>query len=66
MSVVRNSLMGLVSAATGSHGEILAMLLLRAMSESEAVQQQGSMSVTHITTKVNANIPGPDCHLGQC
>lgn len=42
------------------------MLLLRAMSESEAVQQQGSMSVTHITTKVNANIPGPDCHLGQC
>lgn len=44
------------------------MLLLRAMSGSEAVQQQGSvsMSVTHFTTKDNTNIPNPNCHLGQC
>lgn len=38
------------------------------MSESVALQQQGSvsMSVDHVTTKDHAGVLGLDCQLGSC
>lgn len=38
-------------------------LPLRAMSESVATQQQGSMSVAHITTRQHGGVTGQDSYL---
>lgn len=46
----------------------LLTLLLRIMSVSLVMQQQGSVSISkaHITTKGLVDAPGLDCHLERC